>query len=1065
MGIYQHPREFIKYGDKLNTENNKSLIIINAKIKGSNQEILIDTGSEISLISDKIIKQLKLENLIFKLPKITLVGANDKKLCEVNKGIILQLQFLQKEYSINFFIIDKMNYDIVLGNDELDRCEMIIDYLRGRIQIREELIQFKKKIMNNEKENNHKLCSENNIINNMKMFEVKKLDNLEVNEVKNMNNEEGCKKKSIISTIYDMNKIDCQSDMKENVINILKKYKSLINEENRIAKKYVHKLQMRKIDTYKVKTYPIPYKYKNEVNNEIKKMLNNKIIEKCNSRYINPMVVVMKSNGEIRLCLDARNINKYTIPQYESPMNIQGIFGRITNANIFTKLDLKHSFWLIPLDIDSRDYTAFSIDGVLYRFRVVPYGLQSSCAALVRALHSILDQYDHFVVHYVDDILIYSCDEQVHLKHIKIVLEELATAGLKINLDKCQFFKKIVTFLGFKINETGIQMDEERIKIIQEYKRPYNLKTLRGFLGLINYFRKLIPDISEKEIPLIKLIKKGNHWNWGEEQQKAFESLKKEFIKNIMIYHPQYDKPFVLRTDASINKLAGVLIQEQDNREVPICFVSRVTKEYEKKMGITELEFASIIFCIMKLRFYLLGTKFIIETDHSSLINVMNNRYLNNRIHRGALLLQEYNFEIRYITGKTNVVADALTRDEIVGTKQNKKLQVGLNILKDKHGIFSEDRIREDQKEIPVEEIKKCVKIRDIYIRKINENELYFISEQLSKEIIIKIHIQYGHLGVRKTWLIFRENYYCKKDLGLIKQIIRRCEICQLCKNRNFKNHNFARNIVANEILDIICIDFIGEFISTERDKRYIFVVLDYFSKYIKLYATKTTKVYEIKQKLNSYITEVGKPKICILDNATYFNNNRFKSYCNQNDIKLNFTSIRHPQSNPVERYIQEVNKFLRILVQNNHREWDVKIQEIEQYFNNVPNTVTEETPIYIMFRKQPERKWVISENRDYDKILHSVRNKIIKNGEKYLKRMNKRKFYHNVKFEIGELVLVRANRVSNLRQNICKKLLPPFEGPYKIVNDNGKNSYQLSNLYDGSIRGIYHINDIYKFY
>lgn len=221
--------------------------------------------------------------------------------------------------------------------------------------------------------------------------------------------------------------------------------------------------------------------------------------------------MVKKSNGEIRLCLDARNINKFTKPQYESPMNTEAIFGRITYANCFSKIDLKHSFWLIPLDVDSRDYTAFSINGVVYRFRVVPYGLQSSCAALVRALHAILDRYEDFIVHYVDDILVYSQDEDSHLQHINILLRELYEAGLKINLKKCQFFKQDVTFLGFKINKEGVEMDEERVKIIQEYKRPNNLKTLRGFLGLIYYFRELVPSISEKEIPLIKLLKKGIH--------------------------------------------------------------------------------------------------------------------------------------------------------------------------------------------------------------------------------------------------------------------------------------------------------------------------------------------------------------------------------------------------------------------------------------------------------------------------------------------------------------------------------------------------------------------------
>lgn len=124
-------------------------------------------------------------------------------------------------------------------------------------------------------------------------------------------------------------------------------------------------------------------------------MLQNNIIERSNSQFINPLVIVKKNDGGLRLCLDARNINKFTIAQYEAPMNIEAIFGRITGSNIFTKIDLKHSFWLIPLHPDSREYTAFSVDGVLYQFKVTPYGMQGSCAALVRALHSIFNKYEN----------------------------------------------------------------------------------------------------------------------------------------------------------------------------------------------------------------------------------------------------------------------------------------------------------------------------------------------------------------------------------------------------------------------------------------------------------------------------------------------------------------------------------------------------------------------------------------------------------------------------------------------------------------------------------------------
>ena len=122
-------------------------------------------------------------------------------------------------------------------------------------------------------------------------------------------------------------------------------------------------------------------------------MLKSNIIERNRTQYINPVVIVAKRNGELRICLDARTINKYTVPQFKSPMTVYSILGHITEAKYLTKIDLKNSFWLIPLQQNSRKYTGFQIDGVVYNFKVVPFGLQSAGASLNRALHVILNKY------------------------------------------------------------------------------------------------------------------------------------------------------------------------------------------------------------------------------------------------------------------------------------------------------------------------------------------------------------------------------------------------------------------------------------------------------------------------------------------------------------------------------------------------------------------------------------------------------------------------------------------------------------------------------------------------
>jgi len=265
-------------------------------------------------------------------------------------------------------------------------------------------------------------------------------------------NNEYIMKNNFICKEEDVIKVNCPEEYKSIVVSILQQHKGLVNKENRIAQNYIHSIKVKEEKDFKTKSYPIPYKYREEVNKTINNMLEDGIIEKADTRFINPIVVVRKRSGEIRLCLDARNINKITEKQFEAPMSIDGILGRITGMSFFTKIDLQHSFWLIPLERKSRKYTGFQIDGVVYQFKVVPFGLQSSCSALCRCLHDILDQYEHFVIHYIDDILIFSKTAEDHEKHLKIIINRLDKVGLKINQEKCTFFQKEVIYLGYKLN-------------------------------------------------------------------------------------------------------------------------------------------------------------------------------------------------------------------------------------------------------------------------------------------------------------------------------------------------------------------------------------------------------------------------------------------------------------------------------------------------------------------------------------------------------------------------------------------------------------------------------------
>ena len=288
--------------------------------------------------------------------------------------------------------------------------------------------------------------------------------------------------------------------------------------------------------------------------------------------------------------------------------------------------------------------------------------MQSSSAALIRALQVVLNKYDEFCIHYVDDILIYSENEELHYEHIKIILKALDDAGLKLKIEKCQFFEREIQYLGYIINQKGININQNRLDEIKNYSRPKNLRTLRGFLGVLNYYKRFINNLAEKQAPLIELLRKGVRWKWDERREKAFQDLRNNFHQNLLLHNPDYNNPFIVRTDSSDFALGGELVQIQNGIEVPICFVSRILKNHEIRYSTPEKEMLALCFTVTRLKFYLIGNEFEIETDHSALQYLMNNRFTNNRIYRWSLLLQEYTFKIKHIPGKTNITADSLSR-------------------------------------------------------------------------------------------------------------------------------------------------------------------------------------------------------------------------------------------------------------------------------------------------------------------------------------------------------------------------------------------------------------------
>ena len=335
----------------------------------------------------------------------------------------------------------------------------------------------------------------------------------------------------------------------------------------------------------------------------------------------------------------------------------------LRGTNYFSTLDFKSGYWQISMHPSSREKTAFATHNGLYEFLVMPFALTNSGASFQRLMGHILRGLEYrFALIYIDDIIIFSKSVEEHLSHLEEVFKRLREANVKLNPKKCSFVKPIVKYLGHVVTPDGISPDSDKVRVVQDFPTPTNLKQLRTFLGLANYYRRFIRGFSHIARPLNALTKKGVKFCWTQSCDDAFDKLKRALVSAPILAYPNFKKPFLLFVDASSTGIGFTLAQNQNGKEVVIAYNGRGLNSAEQNCTTTEGEALALVEGVRKFQPYLHNRKFTVYTDHSSLRWLMNVRDATGRLARWALLLQQYDFDIVHRPGKIHGNADNLSR-------------------------------------------------------------------------------------------------------------------------------------------------------------------------------------------------------------------------------------------------------------------------------------------------------------------------------------------------------------------------------------------------------------------
>lgn len=320
----------------------------------------------------------------------------------------------------------------------------------------------------------------------------------------------------------------------------------------------------------------VPLPLLEKVEAQLKEMERNGIIRKVEepTPWCSAMVVVPKSNGEVRICVDLTNLNKAIEREKLVLPSVEETLGRLSGAKFFTKLDAKAGFWQVKLSKHSQLLTTFIAPFGRFYFQRLPFGITSAPEHFQRRMTQVLEGMTGVLCH-MDDILVFGATLPEHDRRLEEVLSKLRAAGVTLN-EKCEFAKTSVKFLGHILSEKGIQPDPERVRAMIDFPVPRTVTEVRQFIGMANKVGRFIPNLSDKMRHLRELLRKDMEWRWDAQQQQAFDQVKKDIQEaaTLTVYDPK--QQLIVSADASSFGLGAVLLQrDKDSRERPVAFASK----------------------------------------------------------------------------------------------------------------------------------------------------------------------------------------------------------------------------------------------------------------------------------------------------------------------------------------------------------------------------------------------------------------------------------------------------------------------------------------------------------
>jgi len=783
---------------------------------------------------------------------------------------------------------------------------------------------------------------------------------------------------------------------------------------------------------------------------EVQRMEDLGVIRKTKSPWGFPIVLIPKKDGTVRFCVDYRKLNDVTKSDVYPLPRCDDLLASLHGMKYFTAIDLESGFWQINMAGKDAEKTAFVTTFGAWEYVKMPFGLKNAPATFQRTMDAVLAglKWQCCLV-YIDDILIFSKEKSEHIDNISDVFSRLIEAGLKLKPSKCELFKEEVLFVGHLVSASGIRPNPAKVQSIRDTPEPTTTKQVESFLGVVNYFRKFVPDFSRRAVGLYDVKKE---FRWGPEQAAAFKDLKEALCSEPVLAHPDPSKPFILETDASELGLGAALLQlGEDGKEHPVEYASRTIRPEERNWHVREKECLAVLWGCENFAHWLSGTTFTVRTDHSSL-RVLQDEKKNARLERWAMRLQGFDYKIEYKPGKSNVAADFLSRGEVDVTPDGEDpeqpsermvlfAETKTSLCVNEIRLAQRDEKASSQMIHYLETGHACCTNASKVKRFRDQAKLFTLKDgclfrsgalvipgRFRLEVMRSMHEDHAaHLGYDKILPIMQRRVWWQGMASDLKEYCRACISCARATGYNSERQGMLKPIIARTPWEHVAVDLKGPLPLGKGDERYVLAVMDYFSKMVVLVPIRRKFAAVVAEAfLERVILEHGYPKIVVTDGGSEFKG-EFAELMEKFAIDHRTTLPYHHQANGlIERFMQSINKMVRIVAAKDQHAWHMHLSELAFAYNTSYHPAIGDTPYWVANFRDPRLaidNRLGSEGRNgttrtiqrREALWRLVRDNLWSAAEQAKSRYDAKQ--RDPSLKIGDMVLVKRAVVENKTQ------------------------------------------------